>query len=147
MDKEGEFMILNIDRDKILVKLSFIQNNLDKLKELQKLSKNEFLNDFRNIYSAKYILQTTIESMIDISNHIVARNRWAKIETNKDSFEALSKNGILPKEYIDKLYLMAKFRNRIVHMYEDINDEIIFEILKKNTEDFRVFLDCIKQNI
>ncbi|WP_027309214.1 DUF86 domain-containing protein [Caloramator sp. ALD01] len=140
-------MIFNIDRDKILVKLSFLQDNINKLEELRLLSEEEFLSDFRNIYSTKYLLQTSIEAMLDISNHIVARNKWAKIESNRDSFEALYRNGIIPKEYIDKFFLMAKFRNRIVHMYIDIDDRVIYSILKNNIDDLRVFLDCIIQNM
>ncbi|GIW48830.1 MAG: hypothetical protein KatS3mg079_306 [Caloramator sp.] len=140
-------MIFNIDRDKILVKLSFLQDNINKLEELRLLSEEEFLSDFRNIYSAKYLLQTSIETMLDISNHIVARNKWVKIESNRDSFEALYKNGIIPKEYIDKFFLMAKFRNKIVHMYIDVDDRVIYSILKNNIDDLRVFLDCIIQNM
>lgn len=128
-------MIFNIDRDKILVKLSFLQDNINKLEELKQLSEKEFLGDFRNIYSAKYLLQTSIEAMLDISNHIVARNQWSKIESNRDSFEALYKNGIIPQEYIDRFFLMAKFRNRIVHMYIDIDDKVIYNILKNNIQD------------
>lgn len=140
-------MIFNIDRDKILVKLSFLQDNINKLEELKQLSEEEFLGDFRNIYSAKYLLQTSIEAMLDISNHIVARNKWSKIESNRDSFEALYKNGIIPQEYIDRFFLMAKFRNRIVHMYIDIDDKVIYNILKNNIEDLKIFIDCILQNI
>ncbi|MCX7950414.1 MAG: DUF86 domain-containing protein [Clostridiales bacterium] len=140
-------MIFNIDRDKILVKLSFLQDNIKKLEELKLLSEEEFLVDYRNIYSAKYLLQTSIEAMLDISNHIVARNKWAKIESNRDSFEALYKNGIIPQEYIDRFFMMAKFRNRIVHMYIDIDDKVIYNILQNNIEDLKIFLDCIVQNI
>ncbi|CDF59149.1 type VII toxin-antitoxin system HepT family RNase toxin [Thermobrachium celere] len=140
-------MIFNIDRDKILVKLSFLQDNINKLVKLSALTEEEFLSDFRNVYSAKYLLQTSIEAMLDISNHIVARNKWAKIESNKDSFEALYKNGIIPEEYIDKFFMMAKFRNRIVHMYIDIDDKVIYSILKNNIEDLKVFIDCIVQNM
>lgn len=140
-------MIFNIDRDKILVKLSFLQDNINKLEELKQLSEEDFLGDFRNIYSAKYLLQTSIEAMLDISNHIVARNKWSKIESNRDSFEALYKNGIIPQEYIDRFFLMAKFRNRIVHMYIDIDDKVIYNILKNNIEDLKIFIDCILQNI
>lgn len=140
-------MIFNIDRDKILVKLSFLQDNIKKLEELKQLSQEEFLEDFRNIYSTKYLLHTSIEAMLDISNHIVARNKWSKIESNRDSFEALYKNGIIPKEYIDRFFLMAKFRNRIVHMYIDIDDKVIYNILQNNIEDLKIFIDCILQNM
>jgi len=34
---------------------------------------------------------------------------------------------------------MAKFRNRLVHLYWEINPEKIFEIVQNNLEDFKLF--------
>jgi len=38
---------------------------------------------------------------------------------------------------------MAKFRNRIVHMYFNISDEMIYEIVQNNLEDFERFINNI----
>ncbi|KRQ87640.1 hypothetical protein ABG79_00441 [Caloramator mitchellensis] len=140
-------MILNIDFEKIKQKIIFVEDNLRKINELKRLSKDEFLKDFRNIDSAKYLLQTSIEAMLDIANHIIARNRWGKVETNRDSFEILSNKGIIDKKDIEKYFLMAKFRNRIVHMYIDIDDETIYGILINNTDDIKRFIENIAINI
>lgn len=42
---------------------------------------------------------------------------------------------------------MAKFRNRIVHMYFDVSDEMIYEITQNNLEDFEAFIKNIVKNI
>lgn len=40
---------------------------------------------------------------------------------------------------------MAKFRNRVVHLYFKVDDEMIYKILQDNLEDFEVFIkDIIK---
>lgn len=49
-------MINNIDLPKVKQKIIFMQSNLDKLKKLQKVSKDIFIEDFRNVDSAKYLL-------------------------------------------------------------------------------------------
>lgn len=40
---------------------------------------------------------------------------------------------------------MVKFRNRVVHLYFKVDDEMIYKILQDNLEDFEVFIkDIIK---
>ena len=43
----------------------------------------------------------------------------------------------------DTYFLMAKFWNRIVHMYFNINDEMIYDITQNNLEDFERFISNI----
>jgi uncharacterized protein YutE (UPF0331/DUF86 family) len=38
---------------------------------------------------------------------------------------------------------MAKFRNRIVHMYFNISDEMIYDIVQNNIVDFERFIASI----
>jgi uncharacterized protein YutE (UPF0331/DUF86 family) len=140
-------IINNIDLPKIKQKLIFMQGNLDKLKKLQNISKDIFIEDFRNVDSAKYLLQVTIEAMLDISNHIIARNRWGKPETNKESFEILASKNIIEEKYVNTYFAMAKFRNRIVHMYFNVNDEMIYEINQNNLGDFEAFIKTISMNL
>jgi uncharacterized protein YutE (UPF0331/DUF86 family) len=38
---------------------------------------------------------------------------------------------------------MAKFRNRLVHLYWEIDDEQLYEILQNRLVDFKKFLDSL----
>ncbi len=38
---------------------------------------------------------------------------------------------------------MVKFRNRVVHLYQEVNDRIVYEILQSDLEDFRKFVQQI----
>lgn len=88
-------MNIDFDSDKITDKMSFIIGNLGKLKFLRNIPEKDFYNDFRNIESAKYLLQITIEAMIDIANHIIARKRMGRPKTYGDSFSLLQENKII----------------------------------------------------
>lgn len=135
----------NIDKDKIEHKLLFMQDNLIKLKKLQELDKQQFLKDFRNVDSTKYLLQITIEAMLDIASHLIARNRWGKPENNKEHFEILAQNNVIGEQLVNTYFNMVKFRNRVVHLYFKVDDEMIYKILQDNLEDFEVFIkDIIK---
>lgn len=140
-------MIPNVDFEKVKQKLMFMEKNIEKLKKISILSKDDFIKDFRNVDSGKYLLQVTIEAMLDISNHIIARNRWGKPDTNKECFEILEKHNLIDSKQINTYFNMAKFRNRVVHMYFDIDDNVIYELIQNNLIDFESFIKTIGQNL
>ncbi|GKU24281.1 type VII toxin-antitoxin system HepT family RNase toxin [Clostridium folliculivorans] len=134
---------MEFDKNKIDQKLMFMNTCLNKLKRLKLFSKNEFLEDFTKVDSAKYLLQVSIEAMLDISSHLIARNRWGKPKDNKEHFQILADNGIIDNKDVSVYFNMARFRNRIVHMYFNISDEMIYDIVQNNIDDFERFIGNI----
>ena len=137
---------MKVDRKRITDKIQFIRDNLDKLEELSGMDKENFLNDYRNYDTAKYNLQSTIEAMLDIANHIISRKELGNPETNAESFRILEENNIIDKELLAIFVKMAKFRNRVVHLYDEIDDEQIYDILNKNLTDYKSFINIIVKN-
>ena len=132
-----------VDESRILHKLQAITDSLSKLEELAQMGRDVFLIDFRSIDSAKYNLQTSIEAMIDICNHIISRKRLRVPATNVESFEVVSEAGLLPADALPVYRSMARFRNRIVHMYDDVDDSQIHEILQTRLDDIRAFVQHV----
>lgn len=66
-------MIVEFDKNKIDQKLLFMGTCLNKLKKLRTIDKDEFIDDFTKVDSAKYLLQVSREAMLDISSHLIAR--------------------------------------------------------------------------
>ncbi|TFF97906.1 MAG: DUF86 domain-containing protein [Promethearchaeota archaeon] len=54
-------------------------------------------------------------------------------------FIDLAKIDIIDDELKEKLIKMTKFRNLIGHLYMEINNEIIYDILQENLSDFNLF--------
>ncbi|MDR5587417.1 MULTISPECIES: HepT-like ribonuclease domain-containing protein [Clostridium] len=75
---------------------------------------------------------------------MISRNRWGRPKDNKEHFEILFDNGIIAEEDVLIYFNMAKFRNRIVHMYFDISDEMIYDIVQN---DFERFVGNIVKNV
>lgn len=138
---------MEFDKNKIDQKLLFMNTCINKLKRLKVFNKDEFIDDFTKVDSAKYLLQVSIEAMLDISSHLIARNRWGKPKDNKEHFQILSDNGIIDNNDIVIYFNMAKFRNRIVHMYFNISDEMIYDIVQNNIDDFERFIGNIARVI
>jgi len=71
-----------LDKKRVLDKIRVIENSLSKLKTLSRLPADEFVSDFKYFDSAKYNLQTAVEAMIDIGNHIISRKGLQVIRLN-----------------------------------------------------------------
>lgn len=132
-----------VDKEVIQNKISIMENNLTKLKTLADLPEQEFLDKFYYVESAKHLLQISTEAMLDIANHIIARERYRIPKTYSEAIMVLVEEGILPKDKGTTFVRMAKFRNRIVHLYHEVDDAEIFNILQKNLNDFRTFISAI----
>lgn len=52
-----------------------------------------------------------------------------------DSFKVLEENNILKPDISLKLRQMVKFRNRLVHLYGEIDDVYIIEFIKNDLKD------------
>ncbi len=133
-----------VDNRKILEKLRVIKENLDKLSSFKDVPVDLFISDFEKYDSAKYNLQTTIEAMLDICNHIIARNAYEVPRTNAEAFRLLCRKNILNPEMENTYMAMARFRNRVVHLYDQVDNREIFRIVSESLGDFKRFVDDIK---
>jgi len=134
---------MDIEQDRLESKIRFIKENLKKLRSFQEISEEEFVADHRNYDAAKYNLQVSIEALIDISNHIISRENLGVPDTNADSFKILAENGIISKDKLTTFTAMARFRNKVVHLYDEIDNAEIYRIIVENLDDFDYFINQI----
>jgi uncharacterized protein YutE (UPF0331/DUF86 family) len=131
---------LKYDADRVAKLSSEIYKALDDLVEISGIPKSDFLQKRHIIAGAKYYFIVAIEASIDLSNHLISQNNFPIPESYADSFRILKDEGALSQELTLKLMDMARFRNRLVHIYWDVDDEMIYEILNQDINDIRTFL-------
>ncbi len=131
---------MKFNQDKIRKITSEILEALENLEDLKKLSQAEFLSDPHKLSSAKYNFIVTIEGAVDLCNHIIAINGFRTPEDYADTFKVMSENGAFDNDFTQLLIQMAKFRNRLVHIYWDIDDTEIYKIMQSRLQDIRQFL-------
>ena len=132
---------MKYDADRVARLSSEIYNALDDLVEISDIPKEDFLQKRHIIAGAKYYFIVAIEAAsIDLSNHLISQNNFPIPESYADSFKILKDEGVLSPELTLKLMDMARFRNRLVHIYWDIDDEMVYEILNRDINDIRTFL-------
>jgi uncharacterized protein YutE (UPF0331/DUF86 family) len=134
-----------VDKDIIQRKILFVEVTLKKLEKTAALSREEFMASFHYADSVKYNLQVAIEAMIDIASHIVARERWGIPAASGDYVKLLMEHGVFGKEQGLRFIQMIRFRNRIVHLYQEVDEGQVYQILQDDLGDIRVFIKGITE--
>jgi len=132
-----------VDRDKMEGLIRHLQEYTGFLRQFTQQDRVAFLEDHRSIGSARYYLQVSIETCINIANHIIATERFRAPQDYRDSFTVLNEAGILPDDSTQTMRELAGLRNLLVHVYWDVDDEMIYEGIHAELEDFQTFVGHI----
>jgi uncharacterized protein YutE (UPF0331/DUF86 family) len=132
-----------VDKPTLDRMLSNLRTYLGVLRRLAATPRDAFLAEPDKIGSAKYHLVIVIECCIDIANHIIASENYRFPRDNADSFGVLVEAGLLPDESREPLRAMARFRNRLVHLYWDVDDERVYAYLQDGLGDVESFANAI----
>jgi uncharacterized protein YutE (UPF0331/DUF86 family) len=134
---------MTVDFDKLRTKLQFLRDSLRRLEEIRSRGREAFLAEKILEAAAERNLQIAIEAMLDTANHIIAREGLAVPKTYREAMEVLLREGILPRSHWESFLQMASFRNRLVHLYEEIDPGQVFSLLEEHLGDFEAFISAI----
>jgi uncharacterized protein YutE (UPF0331/DUF86 family) len=132
-----------VDLTKLRSHIDFVRANLRKLEMVHERGREEFLSDDITQAAATRWLQTSIEALVDMSNHIIAREGLGVPRAYAETIEILTREGVLPPARRDALLKMVRFRNRIVHLYDEVSSEEIWRIIDHDLGDFDAFISAI----
>lgn len=132
-----------MDKNRVNKDLKFICENIKKLEILRRLDEDTFLKDFKNIDSAKYLLRSSIEAMVDLSNYVIVSNGWDMPENMEKTFKILSEKNIMKECDFEDYMELINLKDKLTFMYASIEDEFIFNELKKSTTN----LNNIKESL
>jgi uncharacterized protein YutE (UPF0331/DUF86 family) len=125
------------DADRVLKLVSTMRDAVGHLNRHRESAKDEFLADPDKIAGAKYFLIVAI----DICNHLISKNGWRVPEDYADSFKVMGEAGAFSRDDVEALQTMARFRNRLVHIYWEVDSEQVFRLIETRLGDFGKFLD------
>ena len=132
-----------VSLEKIFEKFSLLDEYLELLKKIAKTPRDKFLKDKILIGSAKYYLQVSIECCLDVANHIIAAERFRVPRDYADSFKVIEEQALVPEDLGKRLQQMAKFRNRLVHLYGTIDDANVHKYINKDVKDLVEFKSIV----
>lgn len=124
-------------------KLAELDTYMKQLREYQNIKLSDYKNQWKTQRIVERTLHIMIETCVDIANHIISDRELRPPKSYADTFSVLLEGKIINKPLSDRLQKMAKFRNILVHRYEEVEPEIVISILKKNLKDFELFKRAI----
>ena len=117
---------------------------MNELEDISKTPKSEFIESTLLTAATERYFQLAIETCINIGNRIISIEQFNKTvkapESYSDIFIQLEKVGMIDQDLSERLIKMTKFRNRLVHVYWDLDPAMLYDYLNNNLQDFHLFI-------
>ena len=136
-----------VNRELVLDRISIIKNSLKRLKEISELSKQEFIKNDDYFATTEHHLRRALEAVLDLGRHICVKEDFGQPQDYTEVFDILNSGGVLSKEFTESIRGMAGYRNRLVHMYNQVDKEEIYQILQQRLDDFETFIEEVMNYI
>ena len=104
-----------------------------------------FANDKRNVWSAESCLRRSLEALMDLGRHILAKGFGRGVSEYKEIGAVMVEVGILNDLECATFKTLAEYRNRMVHFYHEICDKELFDICSSQLSDITYVTEAIKK--
>ena len=129
-------------------KIMEIEKYLQELSEIVPGDFEEYRENLEKKAACERYFQKIIEAAVDLTFLVIKENKLKTPEENKEALDILSGKEIISNKISEKLKDAIGMRNFIIHQYEKLNDEIVFEALTEQLErDIKEFISSIKSAI
>jgi uncharacterized protein YutE (UPF0331/DUF86 family) len=124
-------------------KLRLLEQKLIEIHDWNIDSYAEFKDSSLKINAVERALTVCVEIMIDVSERILAIKLIAPKNSSIENFRELERLDII--QSFEKYADMIRFRNFVVHRYENIDTQILFTIITKRLDAFSAFIDEVRK--
>lgn len=122
-----------------------IQEVKNLLEPYTRLSVEQFASNREAVDAAKYRLLLGIEACAQVCSHLLSRLTGQSPESMPSCFQRLADLQVLSAELAQRLVQMARFRNLLVHRYQIIDNEQVYQIIRDGMDDWDAFVHSVQQ--
>lgn len=133
------------DKEIIRDRCARIRRYVRDLVDLSRITPEDFARNRERQYAVLHALQLAIEASIEIGTHICSADALGVPSSYAETFDLLERGGVIDTELAGKLRAMARFRNRIVHFYWEVDLDEVHRILTRRRDDFDSYLVAVEQ--
>lgn len=128
-----------------LSNLRELEESLKDWERYQRYSLEDLKKDRDKRNMILHAMLVSIQSAIDIASHLISQNGLKRPATYRETFDLLGQAGMISEELAGELSDLAGFRNVLVHIYWDLDLDVIYSILQNDLKTLRRFRDEIKE--
>lgn len=121
----------------IFKKLQSMDEILEELRSLGRLTVNSLKDDWRTRRAVERELQVLVEIVVDVCQRIISITGQSPAVTSADAIERCIQLKVLSS--YEPYRRMVQFRNFVVHRYEHVDIEILTDIVNNRLNDFIIF--------
>jgi uncharacterized protein YutE (UPF0331/DUF86 family) len=129
-----------VNNSVILKKITNIRQNLSRLKSKENISLDTLKNDLDAQDIVLHNLQLAIQGCIDIGSHIISDEGWGVAASINEIIHILHGKGVIKADLREKMVAMIGFRNILVHEYEEVSLDVVYNILHNRLKDINEYL-------
>lgn len=126
-------------------KISQIKKYLRILERYKKFSKSKLEKDIDLKGALERYLYLAVQATIDLAETIISYKNFRKPTTMAESFSILNEENLISNHLKERLVKMVGFGNIIVHDYEEIDYDIVYDILHNKLKDIERFLKTVEE--
>jgi uncharacterized protein YutE (UPF0331/DUF86 family) len=89
-------------------------------------------------------VEAAIQTVLKVSTMIISSEKMGLPQNEETIFDLLKQQQVISSTLSLKLKKMKGFRNLLIHRYEHIKDDLAYEFIKNQIEDFYEFEKTIK---
>lgn len=115
------------------------------LEDLAARSDEELRDDFAVMGGVLHYLQLAVETGLDLGSHVIASEGYEPPSSYADIFRVLRDEGLLEEDLADRLMAMARFRNVLVHLYAEVDEDRVLRILRESLGDLDAFMTGLRR--
>lgn len=134
-----------VDPQKARHLLGLYRRYRDYLNRLAARSDSELRSDFAVMGGLQHYLLLTVEVVLDLGSHVISSEGFEPPRSYADIFRVLREEGLLTREPAERLMAMARFRNVLVHLYAEVDEERVLKIFRGSLGDLDAFVDMLRR--
>lgn len=127
----------------VLEKATQVRGMLAGIRDLPLASLREFRSDARNSAAAESYLRRALEGLLDLGRHMLAKGFGRGPVEYKEIAVGLVRVGVLDAACGELLMELAGYRNRLVHFYDEIGEQELYEICSGQLGDIESVLGAL----
>ena len=131
----------------VAAKAEAIRTMVAAMETLPLTSEAEFAADARMVAAGESFLRRSLEALLDLGRHVLAKGFGKVIPDYAAVADELGARGLLPQESVAKLRLMARYRNRMVHFYDEVTAPELYAILTDKRGDLLEVLAALETSL
>jgi len=132
-----------ISRPVVADKIGLVRRMLDAIGTLPLERFDGFSSDPRMVAAGESFLRRALEALLDLARHLLAKGFGRAPAEYAEVARQLGELQVTHTDVTERLVLMARYRNRMVHFYDEVTDRELYDLLTTHLEDFEKVIEAI----